>query len=447
MVEPIRATTRADRESLLKTAAYNLFLLKAEDVTIDLLTDSGTSAMSAQQWGRMMEGDESYAGAKSFFRFEAAFQRIMGFKYILPVHQGRAAERILFTTVVRKGQIVPNNTHFDTTRANLEYVGAQAVDLPIDEAADFESPYPFKGNMHIPKLRELLKKEGPARVPLVLMTVTNNSLGGQPVSLSNIREASQVCREFNIPFYLDACRYAENAFFIKKREQSQGRRSTREIAREMFSYAQGCTFSAKKDALANIGGMLGLQSEEWARKCKNLLVLTEGFPTYGGLAGRDLEAIAQGVDEALDETYLEYRIASTTYLGKHVAEAGVPIVHPVGGHAIFIDAKAFSPHIPPQHFPAQALGCELYLHAGIRGVEIGSLMFGRTDPESKAFVPSRNELLRLAIPRRAYTQSHIDYVVEAILDVYRNRDQIRGLRIVEETSPLRHFTARLEPII
>ncbi|MFH1016869.1 MAG: tryptophanase [Pseudomonadota bacterium] len=446
MVEPIRLTTREEREAYLKEADYNLFNLRAENVTIDLLTDSGTGAMSARQWAGMMEGDESYAGGKSFFRFQQVFRDLTGFKHIIPTHQGRASEKILFSVMVREGQAVPNNTHFDTTRANVEHRQARALDFVVDEARNFETNEPFKGNMDVAKLRAFLDRAKPGEVPLVMMTVTNNSWGGQPVSLANIREVSKLCRERKIPFFLDACRFAENAYFIKIREQGQRNRSVRDIAKEMFSYADGCTFSAKKDAIANIGGMLAFNDDTTAMQARNLLILTEGFPTYGGLAGRDLEAIAQGIDEVLDEGYLEYRVVSTAYLGDHLSQAGVPVLHPIGGHAVFLNAGAFVPHIPPGQFPAQTVVCALYVEGGIRGVEIGTLMFGRTDPKTGKQIPAEQELVRLAIPRRTYTQSHVDYVIEAIIEVHKNRDRIRGLKLVEEPKVLRHFTARLAPI-
>jgi len=445
MVEPIRATSRDERRQIIQKAGYNLFNIKSDDVTIDLLTDSGTGAMSTRQWAGIMEGDESYAGGRSFYRFEKAFQDLTGYKHIIPTHQGRASEKILFQVIAKRGDKVLSNTHFDTTRANVEAQGAEAMDLYISEAKNFKSDHPFKGNMDLVKLEKALSAN-PKKVPLVLMTVTNNSWGGQPVSLENIKGASEICKKHQVPFFLDACRFAENAYFIKKREPGQSHKSVREIARDMFSSAQGCTFSAKKDAIANIGGMLGLQSDELAQQARNLLVLTEGFPTYGGLAGRDLEAIAQGIDEVLDESYLEYRIASTAYLGKHLTHVGVPIVLPPGGHAIFLDAKSFVSHIPPEQFPAQALACALYVAGGIRGVEIGTLMFGKTDQKTGKQKFADQELVRLAIPRRTYTQSHVDYVIEVISEVYQNRSQIRGLKIISEPPVLRHFTAQLQEV-
>jgi len=437
MVEQIRMTTRAERERYLESAGFNLFLVDAENVLIDLLTDSGTSAMSAEQWSALMRGDESYAGSKSWKRFEAAAKGIFGFKHIIPTHQGRAAERILFSIMCKPGDAVPNNTHFDTTRANIEYRGADAVDLVIPEGRQPSLNHPFKGNMDTHALREFLERVGPSKVPLIMLTVTNNSGGGQPVSMGNLREVRAVATQYGIPLYIDACRFAENCYFIKLRESGYANKPVKDIAREMFSYADGCTMSAKKDGLVNIGGFLGTNNDILAQQEENLLILTEGFPTYGGLAGRDLDAIAVGLEEVLHEDYLQYRIASTRYLGEHISQAGVPIVQPPGGHAIYIDAKAFLPHIPREQFPGQALVAELYLEAGIRAVEIGSAMFG-----DKAVM----ELVRLAIPRRVYTQSHIDYVVEAIVEVFQRRQSIRGLKMVREAPLLRHFTAVFEPV-
>jgi len=445
-VEPIRMSTREQREDHLRKAGYNVFKLRADDVLIDLLTDSGTAAMSADQWAAVLRGDESYAGSTSWYRFERAVHDITGFRHILPVHQGRAAERILFGTICRPGHVVPSNTHFDTTRANIEYTGAEAVDLVIAEGRVPSAKHPFKGNMDTAKLRALIAEAGAARIPLCMLTVTNNSGGGQPVSMANIREVSAICREHGIPFYLDACRFAENSWFIRTREEGYADRSPISIAREMFSLADGCTMSAKKDGMANIGGFLATNDDRLARTETELLILTEGFPTYGGLAGRDLEAISEGLYEALDADYLHYRITSTGYLGEHIAQAGVPIVQPPGGHAIYIDAAAFLPHIPPVHLPGQALTVELYREAGIRAVEIGTLMFGRRDPLNDVEVPAAMELVRLAIPRRVYTQSHIDYVVEAILNVWERRAAVRGYRIPEQAPLLRHSTAPLEPL-
>jgi tryptophanase len=445
-VEPLRLTTREQRESLIRAADYNVFLLHARDVIIDLLTDSGTGAMSAAQWAGIMRGDESYAGSDSFYRFEEAVRDIFGFRNVIPTHQGRAAERILFSTLCGPGDVVPNNTHFDTTRANIEHTGAEALDLPCPESADLAAPGPFKGNIDLEALETTIRERGAEHVPLVVVTITNNSGGGQPVSMANLRGASQICREHGIPLYIDACRFAENAYFIRKREEGYADRSYLEIAREMFSLADGCTMSAKKDGLANIGGFLATNDDELAREERDLLILTEGFPTYGGLAGRDLEAIAIGLREVLEPDYLEYRIGSTGYLGRHIAEAGVPIVQPPGGHAIYIDAAAFCPHIAPLEFPGIALTVELYREAGIRAVEIGSVMFGHDDPDTGEPVPARQELVRLAIPRRVYTQSHIDYVVEAILAVWERRRSMPGYRITEAPEVLRHFSARFAPL-
>ncbi len=436
-VEPIRRTTVQQRQHLLEQAGYNLFLVSSDAILIDLLTDSGTAAMSTEQWAAMMRGDESYAGSPSFERFRVAVQNIFGFRHIIPTHQGRAAERILFSVMCRKGSIVPNNTHFDTTRANCEFVGARAIDLPIPEARQPSLLHPFKGNMDTTRLEELIEHEGRGRVPLVMLTVTNNSGGGQPVSMDNIRAVKEICRRYGIPLYIDACRFAENAYFIKLRERGYAEKTPLEIAREMFSYADGCTMSAKKDGLVNIGGFLATNDDSLAQQEKNLLILTEGFPTYGGLAGRDLEAIAVGLNEALDEDYLAYRIASTAYLGEHISREGVPIVQPPGGHAIYIDAREFLPQIPPAQFPGVALAAALYVEGGIRSVEIGTLMFGEH---------ATMDLVRLAIPRRVYTQSHIDYVVEVILEVWRRRTQIRGFEIAYEAPFLRHFTARFRPL-
>ncbi len=436
-VEPLRRTSVHEREVLLERAGYNLFLLAAEDILIDLLTDSGTSAMSTLQWAAMMRGDESYAGSASFYRLKEAVQELTGFSHVIPTHQGRAAERILFTVMCRAGHAVPNNTHFDTTRANVEFTGAEAVDLIGPEALDTQARLPFKGDMDVDGLERLIAERGAANIPLVMVTVTNNSGGGQPVSMANLEAVREVSHRHGIPLYLDACRFAENAWFVKQREPGYDSWTPRQIARKMFSLADGCTFSAKKDAFANIGGLLCTNNDRLAQQEKNLLILTEGFPTYGGLAGRDLEAIAVGLDEILHPDYLEYRIASTSYLGRHIADHGVPIVEPPGGHAIYIDAGRMLPHIPRERFPAQSLAVELYRHAGIRSVEIGSVMFGEH---------AHNELLRLAIPRRVYTQSHIDYVVEAILEVAGRKDDLRGYEIVEQAEFLRHFTCRFRPL-
>ncbi len=445
-VEPIKFTTEEEREEILRKAGYNVFNIPAEDVIIDLLTDSGTNAMSSKQWAGIMDGDESYAGSKSFFRFERVVKRITGFKHVIPVHQGRAAEKILFSIVAGPGKFIPNNTHFDTTRANIEFVGGTAVDLPIPEGIQPDVWHPFKGNMDVERLENFIKEKGPENIPLVMLTVTNNSNGGQPVSMKNIREVKEVCSKYGIPLFLDACRFAENAYFIKKREKGYENKSILEIVQEMFSYADGCTMSAKKDAFANIGGFLALNDDELAIKARNVLIVTEGFPTYGGLAGRDLEAIAQGLEEVIDENYLVYRIRSVEYLAEKLIERGIPVLIPPGGHAVYLDAKRFAPHIPPEQFPGQSIVVELYRVGGIRSVEIGSVMFGRKDKETGKFIPHTMELVRLAIPRRVYTQSHIDYVVEVITEVYKNRDKLKGYRIVWEAPLLRHFTARFKPI-
>lgn len=436
-IEPIHWTTHEQREHFLRSAHYNLFLLQADNVFIDLLTDSGTGAMSTFQWGAIMEGDESYAGSRSFTRFYNSIQDICGYRHVIPTHQGRAAERILFNVMVKRGQIVPNNTHFDTTRANLEYLGGVALDLVIPEGKQPALIYPFKGNMDVASLEEVIKREGKEMIPLVMLTVTNNSGGGQPVSLKNVKEVSDVCRKCGIPLYFDACRFAENAYFIKLREPGYENKTPKEIAREMFALGDGCTMSAKKDGMANIGGFLCTNDDSLAQQEKGLLILTEGYPTYGGLAGRDLEAIAVGIQEALEEDYLKYRIGSTAYLGNHISECGVPIVQPPGGHAIYIDARVFVPHIPLEQFPGVALANEIYLEGGIRSVEIGTLMFGKE---------AKMDLVRLALPRRTYTQSHLDYVIEIILEVWKKRDQIRGLKLVYEPPLLRHFSAKLQPL-
>src|SRR6266568_1589857 len=436
-VEPIHWTQRQDRERFLQAAHYNLFLLAADDVLIDLLTDSGTGAMSIYQWGAIQEGDESYAGSRSYIRFRDSVQSIFGYTHVIPTHQGRAAERILFTTMLKRGDVVPNNTHFDTTRANVETVGAEALDLVIPEGKQPGLIHPFKGNMDVAALEATIARVGRERIPLVMLTVTNNSGGGQPVSMANARAVSAVCRKHKIPLYFDACRFAENSYFVKLREPGYENKSPKQIAQEMFALGDGCTMSAKKDGMANIGGFLCTNNDLLAQQEKDLLILTEGYPTYGGLAGRDLEAIAVGLQEALDEDYLKYRAASTAYLGNHILEHGVPIVQPPGGHAIYLDARAFLPHIPLEQFPGVALANELYLEGGIRSVEIGTLMFAHA---------ARMDLVRLAIPRRVYTQSHMDYVVEVILEVWRRREQISGLRLTAEAPFLRHFTAKMEQV-
>ena len=444
-VEPIRFTIRKEREKLLKEAGYNTFMLHADDVLIDLLTDSGTSAMSAKQWAGIMNGDEAYAGSKSYYRFEEAVNNITHMKFIIPTHQGRAAEKILFSIVGGEGKYFPNNTHFDTTRANIEFTGAVAEDFITEVGKHPEQRADFKGNMDVEKLNAFIKEKGAENIPLCMMTVTNNSGGGQPVSMQNIREVKEVCKKYNIPLFLDACRFAENAYFIKKREKGYADKTVLEIAQEMFSYADGATMSAKKDALVNIGGFLAMNDEELAMKCRNMLIVTEGFPTYGGLAGRDLEAVAQGLEEVVDEHYLEYRIRSVEYLGEKLVSAGVPIIEPPGGHAIYMDAKRFLPNIPADQYPAQSIVCELYLEGGIRSVEIGSVMFGKYGKDGK-LIPAMMELVRLAIPRRVYTQSHVDYLIEIIIEVFRNRAKLKGYKIVFEAPMLRHFTARFEPL-
>ncbi len=441
-VEPIRFTTPEDRRGILREAGYNPFMIRAEDVLIDLLTDSGTSAMSARQWAGMMEGDESYAGARSFYRFEKTAKELTGFRYIIPTHQGRAAEKILFTIVGGKGNFVPNNTHFDTTRANVESSGAEAVDFLTAEGRDPSAIADFKGNIDLGALEQFIKAKGREHIPIIMTTVTNNAGGGQPVSMDNIRKTKEIAARHGIPFFIDACRFAENSFFIKKREQGYADKSVREIARELFSYADGCTMSAKKDGLVNMGGFLGLNDDTLAMNARNILVVTEGFPTYGGLSGRDLEAIAQGLDEVLDEHYLTYRIRSVEYLGEKLIQAGVPILRPPGGHAIYLDAKQFAPHIPSEEFPGQAVVCDLYLKGGIRSVEIGGVMFGKNDPVTGRYVPPPMELVRLAIPRRVYTQSHIDYVIECVCESHERKSSLRGYTFTYEAPMLRHFTAR-----
>jgi len=437
VVEPIQMTTPEQREAILREACFNAFLIRASNVLIDLLTDSGTGAMSSEQWAGVMRADESYAGAISFYRFKEQLTKITGFEHVLPTHQGRASERILFELVGGKGKIVPNNAHFDTTRANVEHSGAEAINLPIPEAADPRNRHPFKGNMNVQALEDLIRRVGPDHVPVVMVTVTNNSGGGQPVSLENLRTVRRVCDKYRLPFFLDACRFAENAWFIKMREPGQRDRPVAEIAREMFDLADGATISAKKDGIVNIGGILLVRDERLFQDASNLLILTEGYVTYGGLAGRDLEAMAQGFNEVLHEDYLQYRIRSTEYLGERLLQAGIQIVEPPGGHAIYIDAKAFCPHIPAEQFPGQAVVCGLYRVGGIRAVEIGSVMFGGAGRP-----PPTMELVRLAIPRRVYTQSHIDFVIEAATELHRRRESLRGLRIIEEPPALRHFTAK-----
>jgi len=439
-VEPIRMTTREERVQCIKDAYYNLFTLHSNDVLIDLLTDSGTSSMSARQWGALMQGDESYAGSPSFFRFKQAVENLMPFKYLIPTHQGRAAESILFSMETNSSHSIPNNTHFDTTRANVEAQGAEAVDLVIAEGHDPELIHPFKGNMDIAALEAFIEQKGVENIPLCMLTITNNSGGGQPVSMENIRQTHEVCKRHGIPLFIDACRFAENAWFIKQREPGYADKPIVDIVREMFSYADGCTMSAKKDGLVNIGGWLAMNNEDWAVECRNRLILTEGFATYGGLAGRDLDAIAIGLEEVVQEDYLNYRIASTQYVARHIAAAGVPIMQPAGGHAVYIDARRFLPHIPALEYPGQSLAVELYKHGGVRGCEIGTAMFGlQPDGREK---PAEMDLVRLAIPRRMYTQSQMDYVIEVVQEVYEIRDSLRGMKFTRQPKALRHFTGR-----
>ena len=446
VVEPLRRVSREERERLILEAGLNIFAVPADSIYVDLLTDSGTSAMSSEQWAGIMRGDESYAGGRSWFRFEQVMRDLTGIRHVLPTHQGRASERILFELLGGPGKFVPNNNHFDTTRANAEHSGATAVDLVIDEGGYPRIRHPFKGNMDPHKLRQLIAEVGAANIPVCFITVTNNSGGGQPVSLANIKEIRRICDKYHIPLYLDACRFAENAWFIKKRETGQADRSIKDIVHDMFAMADGATISAKKDGLVNIGGVLLMRDDVLAEKANNLLILTEGFVTYGGLAGRDLEAMAQGFQEVLHEDYLHYRIRSVEYLGEGLLKAGVQIVEPPGGHAIYIDAAEFCPHLTSDEFPGQALLCALYRHAGIRAVEIGSVMFARTDPETGATIHPPMQLVRLAIPRRVYTQSHIDYVIEAVGEVFREREKIKGLKIVEAPAVLRHFTAKFAEV-
>ncbi len=443
-IEPLRLTTRSERESILVEASYNLFKVRAEDVTIDLLTDSGTGAMSDTQWSALMQGDESYAGARSFYRLKRAVEEVTGFSYFVPTHQGRAAENVLFSIVVKPGTEVPSNQHFDTTHANIRARGGKPIDLPIDEAWEPATLHPFKGNMDVAKLERFIETVGAAHIPIGLMTITNNSAGGQPVSIENIRATAGVYHRYNIPFFLDAARFAENAYFIQQREAGYEHQSIPEIVREQFSYADGFLMSAKKDAIVNIGGLLALRNADLFEQVKNELILREGFPTYGGLAGRDLDALAVGLREGMDESYLAYRVGQVQYLGERLREAGIPIVQPPGGHAIYLDARALLPHIPQGEFPAQALSIALYLEGGIRTVEIGSVMFACLDPDTGEWTYPKTELVRLAIPRRVYTQSHLDYVVEVCARVKEKRGELRGLKIVHESELMRHFVAEFE---
>ena len=438
-VATIAMTTQEQREKLIAEAGNNLFSLHSDDVLIDLLTDSGTGAMSRNQWAAIQRGDESYAGSPSWFKFKDAVQNLFPYTHVIPTHQGRAAEKILFTAIGGPGKVIPSNTHFDTTRANIEYSKAEAVDLVIAEGRDPSSLHPFKGNMDLVALEEFIIKTGVENIPVVMMTITNNSGGGQPVSLENLKAVSEMCKKYNLPFFLDACRFAENAWFIREREAGQSDRNVVDIIREIASLADGMTMSAKKDPLGNIGGWLALNDDALAEKCRNLLILTEGFPTYGGLAGRDLEALAVGLTEIVSHDYLKYRITSTAYLGNALAELGIPVMLPIGGHAVYLDAKAFLPHIPALQYPGQSLAVELYKVGGIRGCEIGTVMFGRKPDGSEVAAPM--ELVRLAIPRRTYTQSHIDYVIEVCAEVHKNASKLRGFKIVKEPASLRHFTS------
>ena len=449
VVEAIKFTSQEEREIILRDAHFNLFQVAAENVVIDLLTDSGTSAMSTAQWAKMFCGDESYAGAQSWFRLEKTLKELTGMPHVLPTHQGRAAERILFSLLGGQGKVIPNNNHFDTTRANIEHSGATALDLVVDQAYEPSELFPFKGNLDIKKLEKLITTVGAEYIPLCLVTVTDNNIGGQPVSLSNMKEAKNICQQNKIPFFIDACRFAENAYFIKMREKENAHLSIYEIARQMFDLADGALISAKKDGLVNTGGVLLLRDNDLAKEAKNLLILTEGFTTYGGLAGRDLEAMAQGFIEVMDENYLRYRLRSVEYIVEHLHKAGIPVVQPAGGHAVYIDAKAFCSHIPPSQFPGQALVCALYRIAGVRSVELGGVMFGKTKAmsgEVSNIGPAKMELVRLAIPRRVYTQSHMDYVIEALVEISKNKDKLKGLEIVEEPPVLRHFTAKFKEI-
>jgi tryptophanase len=446
MVESICFTTRAERKQLLCRAKYNLFQLRAQDVIIDLLTDSGMAAMSSQQWSALMRGDESYAGCSSFYRLGEIVTNTFGFPEVIPVHQGRAGEKILFAALVKPGDVVPSNTHFDTTRANLEACGAEAIDLPTPEAKDSNSSYPFKGNIDLGKLERLITTRGAKAMPFAMLTITNNSAGGQPASLANIQGMSKLLRKHEIPFYIDAARFAENAWLIKQRAPDCSGLSVSEIVKKIFIGANGCLVSAKKDCLANIGGFIAIRDRSLARRLKDALVLTEGFPTYGGLSGRDLEVIAVGIEESINEDYLHYRQASSMYVAEKLMVHGIPFVAPPGLHALYIDAAKFLPHIPALQFPGQALACELYVEAGIRSCEVGSVMFGKYNRETGKETTAQKELVRLALPRRVYSQSHYDYVAEALVNVYRRREKIVGMKIVSQPQQLRHFNAFFEPI-
>ena len=446
VVGPLKITNREEREEILKNAGYNVMLIKAEDVYIDLLTDSGTSAMSQNQWAGLMVGDESYAGCRNFYHLEKTVKEVLGFKYFVPTHQGRPAENILFRIKVKKGDYVPNNMHFDTTGAHVLDKGGIPANLVIDEAYDPQALHPFKGNMDVKKLRDLIKKVGPEKIPLVMITITNNTGGGEPVSMENIKEVKKITEEYGIPLFFDAARFAENAYFIKKREKGYENKSVAEIVREMMGYADGCTMSCKKDGLVNIGGLLAMNDKELFEKVKQHLILLEGFPTYGGLAGRDLEALSVGLREVLDENYLEWRVGQVKYLGNKLKEEGVPIMEPVGGHAVYIDLKRFLPHIPQSQFPDNAFTVALYLEAGIRAAALGSTAFARKDEKTGEIIYPKLELVRLTIPRRVYTNSHMDVVANAVIKLYKNRDKIRGLKIVYEAPVLRHFTVRFEPL-
>jgi tryptophanase len=446
MVERIRLHSRETRERLIREAGYNVFMLRAEDVFIDLLTDSGTSAMSDEQWAGMIRTRQAYAGSESYYNLEKAVRDIFGFKYFIPVHQGRAAENILFSTLVSPGCYVPNNMHFDTTEANVLLRGGFPVNLAVEEAFDTQKVLPFKGNMDVEKLEQLIKEKGPAKIPLIMVTITNNGVGGQPVSMQNIREVSETAREYGIPFFIDACRFAENCYFIKMREEGYRNKSIKEIARELFSYADGCTFSGKKEALTNIGGFLCTNIEELYEKFKSLAIAVEGFITYGGLACRELEAMAIGLYEAIDEEYQTYRHRQVDFFARLLREGSVPIVEPPGGHAVYVDAKRFLPHIPPEQFPGQALVVQLYVEAGVRAVELGSSCFGKIDEATGKFIPAPMELVRLAIPRRVYTDNHLRYVAESLIKLYEKRDRIKGLKRVYAPKVLGHFTAKFEPL-